>query len=243
MITAAQFPQILQALKLALKNNGWTYHDLGMRLKIPESTIKKMFIANDWSFSRLQLVCAALNLDLADLLEAIREQKMMEISFSDKQEKLFQKEHGAFQLYWHLVYERRSPEQFQQTHRLQKKELFRLLRLLDTHALIELHAGDVVRVPNVRPVRWSRRSEFLRATRQNWSMQVVKDAASSEAENGELLLQYFQLSPKSCSDLMRRLADLEQEFAVRTAREMTLTDGELVRMRVVMAVAEGSFVK
>jgi DNA-binding Xre family transcriptional regulator len=242
-MTAAQFPQILKVLKSALKNNGWTYRDLGARLKIPESTIKKMFIAKDWSFSRLQQVCEALNLDLADLLEAIREQEVMDIEFSEKQESLFKQEPRAFQLYWHLVYERQSAEQFQKKNGLERRDLFRLLRLLDTHGLIELHAGDEVRVPTVRPVRWSKRSEFVRATKLGWAAQAVQDAARRDAENCELVVQYFQLSVKSAADLMSRLADLEQEFASRTARDMTLSEGELVRTRVVLAVAEGSFVK
>jgi DNA-binding Xre family transcriptional regulator len=242
MIEQAQFAEVLQSIKAALKNNGWTYQDLGRRLSIPESTIKKMFIAKDWPFSRLQKVCRALNLDLADLLDSIRERAIAEIEFTESQEKLFKQTPLAFELYWHLVYERSSTTEFATQRRMQRPQVFHLLRLLDQQNLIALLPNDELRVPSVRPVRWSQRSAFVRDMRQKWAQKTVEDAAQSADDHSNLVVQYFQLSRNSAEEFTKAVSDLEQQFATRTARDMAFAEGELRKMRVVFAVADGSFI-
>ncbi len=241
---ANRFQEILSAIKIALKNNGMTYRDLGEKLNIPESTIKKMFIAKDWPYRRLQDVCAVLNLDLADLLESVRRRKVTNVVFTPKQEDLFRTQPLAFKLYWWLVYERLPLAKFESQFHLSTQESFHLLVQLDKHELIELHPNNVIRVPDIQPARWQTSGPFITEQKQQWAVQTIKDAArSTDADSDRLIVQYFRLSPDSFNELQNAIRELEQEFARRTARDLSLHGKDLIRVRMALGVAEGSFLE
>lgn len=238
------FSQVLAAIKRILKQKKITYGELALKLHISESTLKKMFVANDWSYSRLAEVCEVLGLELAALLTAVKERRVLDIRFTAKQEALFMAEPRVFTVYWLLVYERLAAREAQKHLSLGESEFFRMLRVLDTHGLLELHADNTVKIPAVQPVQWSGKSPFLAGIKRRWAKKTIDDAIEGDPENGDqFCLQYFQLHPASFEKLRLSLQAIEEEFARLTARDMVLHEKNLVRFRYSMAMANGSFMR
>jgi DNA-binding Xre family transcriptional regulator len=83
MTTAAA---VATSLKRILKKKGVSYRQLGRRLRLSESGVKKMMTAPDLSLGRLADVCAALQIDLVDLLDGALRSPPRPTSFSAAQE-------------------------------------------------------------------------------------------------------------------------------------------------------------
>jgi len=63
-----QTPQLIRALKKALKAHGKTYADVAAHLDLSEASIKRLFSANQFTLQRLEQVCALIDLSLTDLV-------------------------------------------------------------------------------------------------------------------------------------------------------------------------------
>ena len=59
---------LLRAIKSALRMRGLTYRDLARLLEVSEPTVKRDLSKGRFSLRRLDQICAALGLTLADLL-------------------------------------------------------------------------------------------------------------------------------------------------------------------------------
>ena len=60
--------RIIDTLKRQLKVRGITYRVLAEQLQLSESAVKHMFSTGNFSLRRLDEVCAALELDIGDLI-------------------------------------------------------------------------------------------------------------------------------------------------------------------------------
>lgn len=78
---------VASTLKRVLKKKGVSYRELGRRLRLSESGVKKMMTASDLSLGRLAGICAALQIDLVDLLDGALRSPPTPSSFSAAQEK------------------------------------------------------------------------------------------------------------------------------------------------------------
>lgn len=78
---------VASTLKRVLKKKGVSYRDLGRRLRLSESGVKKMMTAPDLSLGRLADICAALQIDLVDLLDGALRTPPSPTSFTAAQEK------------------------------------------------------------------------------------------------------------------------------------------------------------
>src|SRR3990170_8734458 len=59
---------LLETLKRCLRARGVTYHKLGRALGLSESSVKRLFSDESFTVARLERVCAALDMTVADLV-------------------------------------------------------------------------------------------------------------------------------------------------------------------------------
>jgi DNA-binding Xre family transcriptional regulator len=78
---------VAASLKRILKKKRVSYRELGRRLRLSESGVKKMMTAPDLSLGRLAAICAAVQIDLLDLLEVALRSPPTRSSFTPAQEK------------------------------------------------------------------------------------------------------------------------------------------------------------
>ena len=80
-----QTARLLETLKHYLKIQGITYRILAQRLKLSESSVKRLFSDQSLSLKRLEKICSVLGLDLYELVKLSREQQPLVDSFNDMQ--------------------------------------------------------------------------------------------------------------------------------------------------------------
>ncbi len=78
--------RIIDALKRELKLRGITYRMLAEMLGLSESAIKHMFSTGNFSLRRLDAICAALEIDIGDLVEISESQAPRIERLSEEQE-------------------------------------------------------------------------------------------------------------------------------------------------------------
>ena len=68
----SQVNELIQHLKRKLRGAGLTYKDLADRIGVSESTLKRWFSQGSFAVERLDDICRALAIDLADVLPGRR---------------------------------------------------------------------------------------------------------------------------------------------------------------------------
>lgn len=227
-------------LKRALKEQKISYKELAAGIGLSESGIKKILGAKDGSFQRLVQIASYAGLRLFDLIEE-SDADVINVKFSEKQELFFLANPRAFEVFWRLVYERESLETIEL--QLGKKESFKILRQLDSLGLIQLLPEGRVRVPTIRPIRWSGNGPFVRKLYRDWSRKMVDELARPGLEPGSIFLfRYIKMMPETYEDFLRALRGIENEFMAKGIREMQAGKKELHHVRWMTAADRKSFV-
>jgi transcriptional regulator with XRE-family HTH domain len=71
----AQVSLLVRQLKRYLKSQGITYAALAKRLKLSESSVKRLFATQSFSLRRLEEICNLFGLEISDLVEMMNEQR------------------------------------------------------------------------------------------------------------------------------------------------------------------------
>jgi len=58
---------VFEALRAHMRARGMTYEDLASAVKLSTSAVKKMFAKGDCTLSRLDQICAVVQVDLAEI--------------------------------------------------------------------------------------------------------------------------------------------------------------------------------
>lgn len=240
------FAELAPLLKRLLKEKGITYRELAKRLKISESSVKKAFIAEDCSLSRLNQICGFLGIGLGDLLSGAASNGPGKFQFTAAQERFLTQNRRSFQVYWKLVYEGLSQEGVKQFFRLSDAQLFKILRGLDQHGLLELLPGGKLRLPDMSMLLWESSGPLVDMVRSEWAPLIVKRVGEQLGERREgygLGLRFFELKPESAQDLKRALEELTADFGRRSVRERRLSAGEVRPVFLVSAFSPSCFVE
>lgn len=230
----------ISTLKLALKQRGLTYRELGKAVGLSESGVKKIFLADDGSFLRLAQMAKFLGLSLTEL---VSDQRMTDVGFSEKQQREFMNNPLLFKFYWLLVYERAEFTTTTKDLKITNTEAFKLARKLDLLGLIKLLPGERVIVPSIKAVSWKGSGEFVAKLYREWSSQMVGQLAKPEsAENELFIFRYIQMTTKTYAEFISAHRALEAEFMRRSIREMQLKPNDLNHVRWLTATDNRSFV-
>lgn len=234
---------IFDSFKKSLKQKNMTYVDLAKKLNLSESGVKKIFIANDCSYSRLNEISEALDVSLIDVLSSSMENETSEVYFTLEQEKYFLKHPAFFCFFWKLVQERESVDSIKKEFGFTEKEVFLFLKKLDDFGIIELHANEVLKIPKVEKVIWRGDGPLMKWMKTEWPKKIIQDVLLKDKQDPleHYSLRYYKLTKKSQEDLVLAINNLNHEFAERSLREMK--SGKKVGLvRMVSAIASGSYV-
>jgi DNA-binding Xre family transcriptional regulator len=241
---AAQFQFIIGVVKSVLKQKGISYRELGKRIGLSESGVKKLFNGKDCSFNRLCEVCDAVEVPLTDLLQSFHAFSPRDVEFTEKQQAFFLKNMDVFRFFWKLVYERWAVKKIQGHFGLSDRETFQYLKQLDEIGLIELHSGNRVKIQKIELVRWTGKGPLLKRLRKDWSSDLIHEVIETGiAEGQHFSIRSYQLTAQSAQELLNTLRDIDLEFGRRSIREMILYPDQVKQFRTLSALAGGSFVK
>jgi DNA-binding Xre family transcriptional regulator len=229
----------LSALKKALRARGLTYADLAAQLGMSESGVKKMFNAKDMSFRRVVQVCGALDITPGQLFTLSEETVIAEVTLSQRQEEALLEDALLLQVYWRLAVEKREPHEIASLHRLDGKQLKRLLDRLVRLELLSLRRGQY-RPRHSGKFRWSDGSRLARFLNRSWSQLTLRRALAS---NGAALhrLVAMQIAPDAYAELVRGLsAALDQAVHSSARDEISRAREGLHGFSALVAVVPGS---
>lgn len=149
----AQTELLMEALKQQLRSAGITYAQIGLALELSEASIKRLMASGDLSLERLQAICALCGIDLFDLVQlAERERRSLRELDMTLEAELVADE--KLLLVTYLVLNDWALPQILQHYQFTEPELIRLLIRLDRMRLIDLLAGNRIRLRTARDFAW-----------------------------------------------------------------------------------------
>lgn len=224
--------ELIDALKRCLRAQGMTYRDLAARLKLSEAAIKRMFSQRAMSLQRLEQVCDALDVGLAELsAEAARGRPAM-ANLSDEQERALVDE-PVLLLALFLTLNRWHQDDVLAQFEFTLAQWTALLVRLDRLGIIELMPGNRGRPLTARNFRWRADGPMERYFRKSLLGDFFADPFDGEQD--ALLLLSGSLSIDGVKQLRLRLEELAREFDALLARDATLDAQERVGVSLVLA--------
>jgi transcriptional regulator with XRE-family HTH domain len=232
-------------LRSAMKAQGMNYAELGRRVGLSESGIKKVFAANDISLTRLNQLCDALDLPLAELV-AIGNDSMPEpLELSPEAEAYLLKDRATFRLFFLLLTEPKSFREIVREHKVPQDQARQSLIHLERLKLIERHPGDRV-VVKVRPALFKSGGALVHRLVREWSLELVKEMLPFDGQqqpNDVKILRLLYLLPQSQQDLQAALAIVARDFTARAFRERKIHGKKSEPVRLLILSREGHFVR
>ncbi|MCX6116485.1 MAG: helix-turn-helix transcriptional regulator [Proteobacteria bacterium] len=148
----SQVKDMLELLKRRMKGKGVTYQDLGVRLGVAESTIKRWFSTGSFDVSRLDQIAEIIEMDISELFTFSRK-KDLQSYFNDEQELELSLRDDLLTVLYLSLSGKNFPE-ILNDFEITEQDLTKLLLKLDRLKLIELHPGQKI-IPLVRSnTRW-----------------------------------------------------------------------------------------
>jgi transcriptional regulator with XRE-family HTH domain len=143
---------LLRAIKSALRQRSLTYRDLSRLLEVSEPTVKRDLSKGRFSLRRLDQICAALGLTLADLVQPPDEQELV-TELSEAQELALVAQPKNFVVTYLLVNDWKFRD-ITEAFRMDENELIEILLRLDQLQIIEYRPPHRVRKLTARNFSW-----------------------------------------------------------------------------------------
>jgi transcriptional regulator with XRE-family HTH domain len=143
---------LVRTIKSTLRLRGLTYGDLAKLLDVSEPTVKRDLSKGRFSLKRLDEICTALGLTLADLLQPPEEQELV-TQLSEAQELALVSQPRYFVVTYLLVNDWKFRE-ITEAFRMDENELIEILLRLDQLKIIEYRPPYRVRKLTARNFTW-----------------------------------------------------------------------------------------
>ena len=205
----ARSKQIIDAVKVALKQQGITYKVLAEKLDVSESTIKQMFANSNFSLNRLDDICELLELDISALLELSESLEERVTSISLEQEQALVEDRRLLVVAYCLT-NHWKVEEIISRYDIGETEIITLLARLDKMRLIELQPNNRVRMIMANNFSWHTNGpieKYFRKTIQTefFNTSFDEDGALRVIKNGVL-------TTKGQADLHNRIKMIDSLF-------------------------------
>lgn len=229
----ARSKQVIDAVKVALKQQGITYKVLAQKLDVSESTIKQMFANSNFSLNRLDDICELLELDIAALLELSESLEDRVTSISLEQEQALVEDKRLLVVAYCLV-NHWKVEEIIARYDIGDSEIITLLARLDKMRLIELQPNNRVRLIMANNFSWHPNGpieKYFRATIQTefFNTSFEEDGALRVVKNGVL-------TTKGQADLHNRLKMIDSLFDEISEQERKIPAAQRHGVTMILAI-------
>jgi len=230
--------KLIDVLKKQLRQKGLNYRDLSKQLELSESAVKQMFAAGNFSLKRLDAICEILGIELTDLAQLAEadESKIDQLSLENERALIMDMK---LLLVAYCVANYWSFDEILARYTLSETELVKYLAKLDRMKMIELQAGNRVRLLISNNFGWHINGpieQFFRAQVQTHFLD------SSFSEEGDLrLVKNGDISLKSRIQLVERLAAIGDYFDELSHQERKLPQDSKQGSTMVLALRQWEF--
>jgi transcriptional regulator with XRE-family HTH domain len=205
----AQSLALVDTLKKTLKQHGLTYEHVAAELDLSLGAVKRFFAKQDFSITRLDQICAMMDLEISDLVLAMQTQqtKTTELSAAQEEELVANEK---LLLCANLLINGWSVNEILNMYHIEELEMVRYLAHLDRIKIIDLHPGNRVKLKISRDFTWRKRGPI----ESFYKKHVQNDFLDSDfAGPGEIrIFLTGMISRNANAELMRRIKRLATAF-------------------------------
>jgi DNA-binding Xre family transcriptional regulator len=225
--------QIVNVLKRSLRSRGMTYADLARAVRLSEASIKRIFAQETFSLARLEQICAALGMSIAEAVRMSAPQASPGQQLTLEQEEVLASDPRTLATFY-LLLNGRTAAHIAREIGLGDRDLRRTLVRLDSVKLIELQPKLKARLRTSNVIAWRPNGPVRRTYEQQVKSEFLQAAFDSR---GELLsFGSAELSEASASILGRKVEALARDFADLAALDAALPDTEKRSMGLMLAL-------
>jgi len=229
----ARSKQIVDAIKVTLKQQGITYRALAQKLDVSESTVKQMFANGNFSLSRLDIICELLDVDLNALLEISESLEERVTSISIENEQALVEDRKLLVVGYFLVNHWKIDDIIER-YDIGETEIITLLAKLDKMRLIELQPNNRVRLLMANNFAWHPNGpieKYFRSAVQTefFNTSFEEDGALRVVKNGVLTI-------KGQADLRNRLKMIDSLFDEISEQERKIPINERHGITMILAI-------
>lgn len=212
---------VLTIIKQILKSRKISYAELARELGLSESGLKKNLRAKDLSLERLSAIAEALGLTAVDILNLSQEERIQEVTLTEKQERRLLENPLWLRVYWRLAIENQTHAEILASERLGERELNSALRQLEKIDLLNVRDDGTVRLRHRGLYRWSEQGPLVRELNRRWSQGLLERSLGAKARGEPALhrLISMHLSDEQQEDFERGLHVLLDETLRKSRRE------------------------
>ena len=222
---------LLDTLKRLLRERGLTYRQLGERIGLSESGVKKLFTGDDLSLRRLLSICAELGVTPEDALALARRGPRTMFTPDEAQSRTFERHPETLWFLWALQDADGDVAAACREVGLDRRRARTHLRRLEAHELVRARADGSYEVPlRGRGIRLGRRlgppvmdplhDALLASARAE---KRCMDAADPEGPVVDMAMARLRLRRETALELREAMRDLLGEFEARARRERSLS--------------------
>lgn len=235
MTTSAR---IIDTLKRQLKVRGITYKGLAERLDLSESAVKHMFSTGNFSLRRLDSVCAALELDIGDLVSISESHEAKIEQLSDENEREIVADIRLLLVAYCLI-NYWSFDEIIERYDISPEAGLKYLRKLDRMRIIELQPGDRVRLLVANNFSWRKNGAIERFFRSR--VQTEFFGHDFQDDDSVRIIKNGMLSRKAQLQLIEKLKAMGELFDDTTWDERKLSASERSGTTMVLALRHWFF--
>jgi len=235
MTTSAR---IIDTLKRQLKARGLTYKRLAVELELSESAVKHMFSTGNFSLRRLDEICAALELDIGELVSISESQGQKIEQLSDENEQAIVSDIRLLLVAYCLV-NHWTFDEIIERYDISPADGLKYLRQLDRMKVIELQPGDRVRLLVANNFSWRKNGAIEKFFRKH--VQTEFFGHHFQDDDSVRIVKNGMLTRRSQVQLMERLKAMGELFDDTTWDERKLSATERRGTTMVLAIRQWFF--
>jgi DNA-binding Xre family transcriptional regulator len=236
--------EVLDVLKGILRGQGLTYRELGARLGMSESGLKKLFTSDNASLTRLLDICRVLDVELEEVIRVARRGPLPMVEPDEQQQAIFARHPASLWFLWALEEAGGDAGEARRALGLDARAARRHLGRLEGLGLVVLSSDGIYRLPHRghgwrlgralgEPVMDPLHDAVLASARRN---KRCYEPGDPEAQPVDLGMARLRLRKETALELRQALRTLMGEFSLRARREATLFPSESRLPMAVMTV-------
>jgi transcriptional regulator with XRE-family HTH domain len=204
---------MLAALKRCLKAQGMTYKALGKAINLSESSVKRLFADGSFTLPRLERVCTALDMTVADLSNqsaSTRVSSSQTDTLSLEQERVLARTPPLLACFY-LLLNGHTIEETRARLKISSKAMRELLSALSAARLVDIGAKRGLRFHARLPIAWRADGPVRKLYERQVRAEFLQGAFSGK--NEALTFHSAELSAASARVLMKKIDRLAADFA------------------------------
>lgn len=234
----SQTAELVNTLKRALKSQGLTYADVARQLDLSEGSVKRLFSEKHFSMHRFEQICQMMEMNISDIVQLMQQRSSKLVQLTREQEDQLVKDRKLL-LVTVCALNRWTLEDILSVYKLNKTEIIHCLATLDRMQLIELLAGNKIKLLVSSNFHWIDNGPIQQFFNSKLAVDIFDSRFDRQTE--KLVVANAMLSRQSNAVLQQKVSRLLWEFEQLNSQDAALEHDVKQGTTLVMAIRDWHF--